>query len=210
VEPAGKIKRIVTAVLLDDLREVSEENGQKVEKRRKRTAQEMAQVQELAKGAVGFDDKRGDQLTVEDISFEVFPPEPVPPPSNVQRVQLLYEQWKGLARYPGMIALFALVYLLVLRPIKKQVLVVLARGATPLAPAREAAQITGAAEAPAMTQPHRTEGVASALPKESAVENPVASEAVKLKRVLADRVKKDPEGASRLIQSWIRKDEEQG
>src|SRR5207248_5345410 len=65
LEPAGRIRRVAAAILVDDAVDVKTESGKAVETRRKRTPDEMKQMDSLVRAAIGIDDKRGDQLSVE-------------------------------------------------------------------------------------------------------------------------------------------------
>jgi len=47
VQPSGSLKRLTAAVLVDDATDIKDENGQKLETRRKRTPEEMKQIEEL-------------------------------------------------------------------------------------------------------------------------------------------------------------------
>ena len=60
LQPAGRIHRITAALLVDDVVEAKEENGKSTEVRRKRTPDELNQIAELAKAAIGVDLTRGD------------------------------------------------------------------------------------------------------------------------------------------------------
>src|ERR1700730_13765540 len=55
LEPAGRVKRVAAAILVDDVIEAKTENGKTQETHRKRTPEEMKQIEELAKAAIGFD-----------------------------------------------------------------------------------------------------------------------------------------------------------
>jgi flagellar M-ring protein FliF len=199
VEPAGRIKRIAAAVLVDDVTETKTENGKSVETHRKRTPQEMAQIEALAKAAIGFDSQRGDEFSLEDISFTETPLEIPPPPGKVQRFFLFAQKWIGLLRYAALLLLFAIVYLLILKPVKKQVMHILE---TPIrgelaAASPEAAALTGASQ------------FSLAGSEDSTAGSPELRQAVALKKELTAKVKEDPESASRLIQNWMREAEKQ-
>src|SRR5271170_4735219 len=122
LEPAGRISRVAAAILVDDAIETKTDNGKTQETRRKRTPEEMKQIEELAKAAVGFDVKRGDQFSLQNISFLVPVVDLPPPPGKIQKFMNYAERWTGLLRYAGLLLLFLMVYLLILRPVKKQVL----------------------------------------------------------------------------------------
>src|SRR5229473_3320994 len=59
VEPAGRVRRIAAAVLVDDAVDVAEQAGKRTTTRRKRTADEMKEIEQLARAAIGVDAQRG-------------------------------------------------------------------------------------------------------------------------------------------------------
>ena len=196
IEPAGRIKRVASAILVDDATETKEENGKAVTVRRKRTPDEMKQIEALAKAAVGFDAQRGDQFSLEDISFTETPTETPQPPNKVQRVMMFAERWTSLLRYAALLLLFAIVYLLILKPVKNQMMQILT---TP--PRAELA--TNGQAAAAIAAGH----LPAAALETSAGGSGDTRQAVALKKQLATKIKEDPESASRLIQNWMRESE---
>lgn len=120
VEPPGRVRRIAAAVLVDDAVEIAEQGGKSVSTRRKRTSEEMKQIEQLAQAAIGVDLQRGDVLAVENLSFQERPSEVPPPPNRSERWRHIVEPWTWMLRYVGLAALFLVVYWLVLRPVKKQ------------------------------------------------------------------------------------------
>src|SRR5271154_2294424 len=192
LEPAGRVKRVAAAILVDDVIETKSDNGKTTETRRKRTPEEMKQIEELAKAAIGFDAQRGDQFSLQNISFSLPVVDLPPPPGKFQRFVWFAERWTGALRYVALSLLFLVAYFLILRPVKKQVLAILAGTMRPALPA-----IAGEPGAiAAMTIDGRTGG----LPAEIGTgASPEVEEAVSLKKKLAAKVKGDPQGASRLI-----------
>ena len=197
LEPAGRVKRVAAAILVDDAVETKTESGKTAETRRKRTPEEMKQIEELAKAAIGFDSQRGDQFSLQNISFST-PQMDVPlPPGKLQRFVVFTEHWTGALRYVALSLLFLAVYLLILRPVKKHVFTILESTPQPA--------LSGEAAALA-TMP--INGGLSGLPSETGKGvSPEVEEAISLKKKLALKVKSDPQGASRLIQNWLRKSE---
>jgi flagellar biosynthesis/type III secretory pathway M-ring protein FliF/YscJ len=152
----------------------------------------MKQIESLAKAAVGFDAQRGDQFSLENISF-VVPVVDVPaPPGKVQKFVNYAERWTGLLRYAGLLALFAVVYLLLLRPVKQQVLRILHSPGAAL-PASEPGNL---AALPA--------GITGAIPDAKTGELSDVSAAVTLKKELVARVKSNPQAAGQVIETWMR------
>ncbi len=72
LRPAGTIKRISVAVLLDEIRTVADDGTVTSEAR---SRAELQKLENLVKSAIGFDDERGDLVTVESISFAEVPQE---------------------------------------------------------------------------------------------------------------------------------------
>ena len=186
MQPAGRIRRITAAVLVDDASETkTDNNGQTQTSRHKRSPEEMAAIEKLARAAIGVDDQRGDLLAIENLSFQIAPVETPAEPSGVDKLRGLLEPWMGALRYLGITLLFLIVYMLVLRPVKKQALQAfkqipaqLARAAQPL-PAPETA----------ITLPGNSEE---------------SKRAAALKKQLSEKIKNEPASSSRLVQTWIR------
>ena len=195
LEPAGRIKRVAAAILVDDVVDTKTDNGKTEQTRRKRTPEEMKQIEDLAKAAVGFDSQRGDLFSLQNVSFTPVPVETPVAPTRVQRLLTFAERWTGLLRYAVLLLLFAVVYLLILRPIKNRVVDMLQMPAPALLAPGSASVPTGAVLA------HAHEMVS--LPSEAASISPEVQRAVAIKKELAAKVKQDPESASRLIQNWV-------
>ena len=58
------------AVVIDHKDVVKTENGTSTVSRTPRTTEELQQIQEIVSSAVGFDQERGDTVTVKNISFQ--------------------------------------------------------------------------------------------------------------------------------------------
>ncbi len=190
VQPAGRVKRLAAAVLVDDAIDTVEKNGVKTATRRKRTAEEMKEIEQLAGAAIGLDAQRGDMLAVQNLSFQELPVEKPLPPGKLDNTRKLLTQWSGLLRYAGVLALFLIVYFLMLRPVKKQILISLrelptrlVRGSRDLATATAAAAGSLEVEVPGVEH---------------------AKRAATLKKQLSEKVRTEPAVAGRLVQSWIR------
>ncbi|MBI1749396.1 MAG: flagellar M-ring protein FliF [Acidobacteria bacterium] len=208
LQPAGRLKRIAAAVLIDDAVDVKEENGQKTESRRKRTPEEMKQIQELAMAAIGFDAARGDRLAVENLSFQELPVERPVAPTVPQRVVREAERWVGLLRYVGLAALFGVIYLLLLRPVKKQVLMAIREIPARLASANKSAAALAAGSAAALAGASAAGEEAELMLQQELTETTSdVKRATVLKKHLVDKVKQEPAATARLIQNWIRKSE---
>jgi len=107
-------------------------------------------------------------------------------------VRRILIEWSGLLRYVGVTLLFLLVYLMMLRPIKNQIM-------------------TAFRQLPERLE-HSPKQSVKTLQGEGDVEIelPQGAEqgklAAALKRQLTEKVQTEPGTATRLIQSWIRED----
>ncbi|MGB6497802.1 MAG: flagellar basal-body MS-ring/collar protein FliF [Candidatus Acidiferrum sp.] len=200
LEPAGRIKRVATAILVDDVVEAKTVDGKNQITHRKRTPDEMKQLEALARAAVGFDSQRGDQFSLENVSFTIPPADVVAPPSKMQRFLTFAERWTSLLRYAALLALFAVVYLLILRPVKKKFIAILDAPARASLPGSRVSEGGAAALASG-------EGGLAGLPAEAGSVASEVQHAILLKKQLITKVKDDPETASRVIQDWIREPE---
>lgn len=181
LQPAGRIHRISAALVVDDAVDIAQEGGKRVEHRRKRTADEMKQIEALAIAAIGADAARGDVVAVQNISFRQVdgPTEALAKLPVSERVRVVLTNWSTLVRYAAMFLLFLLVYFLVLRPVKRQV-------------------VTTFRELPAHVS-------ASQRAQAEISEGDVGGQrALVMKKQLVDKVKAEPVSAGRLVQAWLR------
>lgn len=194
MNPPGRIRRVSAAVLVDDNTETVEEKGATISKARKRSPEEMKHLEELAKAALGLDAARGDTVSVQNLAFHAEPAETPAPPAVEERVAVVVNRWSSLLRYAGIGLLFAVVYFVLLSPLKKQTMAALRQAASP------AGLPGGGAHA----------GAVDAL---AAAELPGAAPELKrtlaLKQQLVEKVKQEPASAGRLVQSWMRQGEVQ-
>ena len=180
LQPAGRVHRVSAALVVDDAVEVKEVNGKRTETRRKRTPEELKQIEDLAKAAIGFDAARGDVVAVQNISFrEAEEAAALAKPGVTEKVRVLLTNWSSVLRYVALLGLFLFAYWLVLRPVKKQVLTTF----------RELPQqLSAVQKMPAQLPSPEMDG----------------QRALVLRKQLADKVKAEPGSAGRLVQAWLR------
>lgn len=193
--PAGRIKRIAAAVLVDDATDEIDKDGKRTITHHKRDPEEMKQIGQLAAAAIGIDTQRGDVISLEDMPFQHAPEEAPRPATRLEKTRQIFVQWSGLLRYLGILALFLIVYCLVLRPVKRQILTAF----------KELPQQVMRAGKELSQMP----STVGAKPIE--IELPPGTEqsqrATALKKQLSEKIKAEPAGASRLVQTWIRETE---
>ena len=200
IQPAGQIKRIAAALLVDDVVEVRQQGSQRVAARRKRTPEEMKQIEGLAAAALGIDAKRGDLLAVENLSFQTLQQEAPLPPTMLDKLQRNLRNWTWLLRYLALACLFGSVYLLLLRPLKKQMLTAFRE-----LPLRAAASrpIAGEAKSGEVLPVPKNDSLEDILAGGSGSDDPSLKKLAVLKSRLVEKVKNEPAGASQLVQNWL-------
>lgn len=208
LQPAGQVKRITAAVLIDDAVETRGSGRRAEEIRRKRTSEEMQQLEELARAAIGFDPDRGDFLSMQNLSFQIVPFEEPVPPTSLEKMLQLVERYMVVLRYLALGFLFILVYFLLLRPVKKEVLATFRKIPAQLKPPPQPKAALAAAAAGGELSSKPDELSSGNLEQELNNTTSEVKRTVMLKRHLVDKVKKEPVGSSRLIQNWIRLSED--
>ncbi|HVP63404.1 MAG TPA: flagellar basal-body MS-ring/collar protein FliF [candidate division Zixibacteria bacterium] len=191
VHPAGGIRRISAAILVDDAVVTAQKNGAQVAETRKRSPEQMKQVEELAKASIGFDAARGDTITVQNISFLSLPPEQPLPPTRAERARKIVNDYSSAVRILVLIVLFGIAYLLVLRPVKKQIIAAFDR--TKELSSRSARSVPAAEQ--------EDELLVAPEPE------PEMKRTAQLRKQLAQKVREQPAAAAQLVQSWLREDQ---
>jgi flagellar M-ring protein FliF len=188
IEPAGSIRRVTAAVLLDDAIERKQEKGKWVETHHKRTPDELKTISELAQAAIGFNSARGDVISVQNLAFERPVAPDLPPITFAEKARKGINDYSAVIRYAGILVLFLLVYMLMLRPIQKRALAALPTPAPSLATSRASAATDADAVAIGET--------AANLALRSQV----------LRRQLAEFVKAEPESSTNAVRAWLREE----
>ena len=182
-QPAGRLKRLTVAVLLDNIHSV-DKDGKSHD--RPLTAPELEHVTQLVKDAVGFDESRGDSVNVVNSSFQADAPAPE---TQLEQVPMwerpLFQNLLKLAA--GLIVLLVLA-LAVLRPMVRAL----------VAPAR-AVLAPPSADEPALAAPARQAGHVATAAEPMQYEQQVTHA-----RTL---VGQDPKRVAQVVRSWVGTDE---
>lgn len=180
-QPAGRLKRLTVAVLVDNLRTTNAE-GEVIET--PLSAEQLENVTRLVKDAVGFDERRGDSVNVVNASFrgETKPEEIQMEPIPLWQNPLMRDIAKLLA---GLILLLVLV-LAVIRPLVRSLL-------GPTKPALPAPEKEETPALPAQTEAQP--GTPAALDYEGQIAQA---------RTL---VSQDPARVAQVVKSWVGDDE---
>jgi len=188
ITPAGGIRRISAALLVDDtIVRTTNNKGKGTVTRQKRSQDELNRIQELAEAAIGFDAKRGDTISVQNLSFDSGSTDSdLPAPNLASEVQKTVSDYSSLLRPLSLLGLFLLAYLLVIRPVQKHAL---RQGelTAGLQPALAAANVQGL----------------SAEPSEAI---DLGRRAAQLKLQSSELAKQNPVDTARAMQTWMREE----
>ena len=198
VLPKGGIERLSVAVVVDN-KTVESQNaeGQITQGTEPRTDEEMSRFHELVAATIGLSPERGDTLVVQNVSFSPTEEEtfPVYEPSVV-------EQYKNLIlpalRYFLVLALFALFYFMIFRPVKNKVFSYVEVSEP------DYAQLNAAGKDPALLE--KLQQQLGQLEGSKSLEDR-SSEALEqgavTKKQLSNLAEKDPALVTQLIRSWL-------
>ena len=186
VSPAGRVRRVTAAILVNDIMDHKLVAGKYVDSPRKRSVAQLKQLQELAQAVLGTDPQRGDIVTLEDITFDDGRA-PESPPTMLAKVRQGAGDFATPIRYSALAILFLLIYALMFRPTQKQLVTTMRE----LAASKPAPDALAAPLETARLEALATDGVTAEFA------NPA------LKRQLADLVQAEPVAMTRTIQAWL-------
>ena len=187
IEGPGQLHRVTAAILINDRRVVSAD-GKHVSWQ-PRTPAEMAELQQLAQAAVGFDAVRGDKVTVQNLSFA--DNSTAAAPGLAARLITRASGNSTLVRDAVLLLVFLLALLFIVRPVLGQL--------KSLTSSVQMLPASGQAALPAAT----TEFRALDQTGELSFERQQARAQFLYDRV-AEYVRKEPVHSTRLLQSWVR------
>jgi flagellar M-ring protein FliF len=190
VSPAGQIDRVTAAILVDDAMVRTMQKGKATYTRRKRSPEELSQIKELAEAAIGFDEKRGDTISVQNLSFDVDGTDlDLPAPAWPAQVQKTVSEYSSALRPLSLLGLFILAYVFVIRPVQKHALTTV----------------------PALAAPEGAEHMLPESVRMDALPAGVTSErgaerAAHLKEETSEMIRQKPVHTARAVQAWLREE----
>ena len=191
IAPAGRIRRITAAILVNDFSDKKMVDGKMVGSTYKRSPAQLKQLQDLAAAVIGMDVQRGDVVTVENMTFNAGDGEV--PPTFVEQAQRIVHDNVSALKYASLLILFVLAWALIFRPVQKQVVSVVRELGTGIQTPMAAIEVAGAA--PELTGDdfdHLLEA---------------DTNTVGLKRRLTEMVQAEPATMTRTLQSWLQESE---
>jgi flagellar M-ring protein FliF len=206
VTPVGKVERLSVAVVIDHQTKITTDaDGKSQSASEPRNADEMRKYRELVSAAIGFNPDRGDQLTLENISFE----------GEIEFIEnpTLFEKQAPIImtglRYLIIPVVFILLYLLFLRPVQKTVFASWA----PAGP-RAVPRLPGNVQTP-MTVRQLEAQLNGGAPVAGSLNNfgetaereliPMAppSKMDLIRKRVVEHAQEDPETVARLVRIWL-------
>jgi flagellar M-ring protein FliF len=194
VKPRGDISRLSVAVILDDEHtSTTDAQGKVTHKSAPRNAAELQKIQQIVAAAVGYDQARGDLLTVENIAFDEHVVEVVEP-GFMERYGT---DVKNTGKWIGVFLMCAMVLMFVIRPIVRDTLKSL--------PAARPTELHAAQGLPGQL-PRTIEEVEGEIEAQldAAVAARVADRKMPvLQRRVLTMAQGEPQNAARLMRSWL-------
>ena len=214
-EGPGRVRRVTAAVVVNDREAVDATGKTEHVAWKPRTSEEMRRLEGLAKAAVGFDEKRGDEVVMENVSFS----------SNVPEVKAagaaqVLDEAKGLLRaQPGALKLGVtallgmLLVLFVLKPLTGQVVATLKEPAMlPASVTTEVRSMSAGSETHALAGDKRAEWREEAKLPEPVRETPQMRErmggSAAMYEQVSEHIRREPAQSTRLLEAWIGASEE--
>lgn len=209
-EGPGRIRRVTAAVVVNDRQAIEGTGKSERTTWKPRSADEMKRLEQLAQAAVGFDERRGDQVVMSNVSFNSNVPEVALTPM----AKLMEESKSFLAQQPGlmrtgMMGFIAFcVVLFVLRPVANQISAalkapVLLPAGTPTGTSEATPEaLAAAAEANGLPAPEPHTPATVGLPV-----LPIKSRATMQAQAIFDHVSqqiaREPAQSTRLLEVWL-------
>jgi flagellar M-ring protein FliF len=189
MENPGRVRRLTAAIVVNDRMAQMATRG-KAAQWQPRSADELRELTALAQAAVGFDQGRGDNLTVQDLAFEEN--RTAQPASLPGQMLATAESSPVLVKYAALMAGLLVVVAFGVRPALRRARPQPAALATTTTKELEAGATTAAS--PALRVP------------ESIEMDPERLRVQEIFEQVSGHLKREPTQSSRLLQSWIHSD----
>jgi len=187
VENPGRIRRLTAAIVVND-RLLQPASKNKPPAWQPRTADELRELTALAQAAVGFDQSRGDTLTVQNLGFDQN--RGTAPPALPQQVLAEVENSPELIKYLALLMATVAILFLGVRPAIRHAATIHAEAGT--------GKTHELGRGPAAE--------ASALPMPAVEVDPERARSQEIFNQVTSQIKREPSQSSRLLQSWIHSD----
>jgi flagellar M-ring protein FliF len=205
----GNVRRLSLAVIVDDASHWEKDaKGEPLEKVTPRTAEELKKIHDQVASAIGFQVKRGDELTVENMAFA---PTSNPKEEQEAKRERLYNLGWEMAPKAGYIILGLVIFFLIILPMLRRLSSALNRpaplrvrvgaeggeGGTPSAPRKFT---------PLKSMAELESEIEAELNAEGASSAPEAQRRTLIKKRIQESTLTDAETVASLVRSWIIED----
>ena len=188
VEPAGRIRRITAALVVDDMAQRKQDaKGKSTTTYLKRSPEELKQIEQIATASIGLDTTRGDLVTVQEIGFDHSDAVDVPPPSVLDQARKGLSEFSSEVRYAMLLILFAMAWFFMIRPMQKRAF---ASVPTELRDGTEVSELEEGQPDHLLAHGNETPTIAT------------------LKEQLLKKVKSEPTSSALAVQAWLREEAE--
>ena len=206
MNPTGRIERVSVAVLIDShTKTITGSDGKSQVTQEPRNADDIKKYKDLISAAIGFNPERGDQLTVENISFEG-------EPEFIEKPTFLEKQAPVILiglRYLIIPVVFILLYFFFVRPVQKTIFGNLApAGALPAS--RNVVKLPGAGQTPMTVKQLEAQLNGTPLkddyantPEREFLPLPTPSKMDLIRKRVVEHAQSDPETVARLVRMWL-------
>jgi flagellar biosynthesis/type III secretory pathway M-ring protein FliF/YscJ len=206
VNPVGKVERVSVAVIIDNHTKVTTgSDGKEQTAQEPRSPEEMKKYRDLVTAAIGFNPDRGDQLTVENISFQG-------ETELIEKPGFLEKQGPMLMtalRYLIIPVVFVILYLLFLRPVQKTVFTNWAPAGS-LPPGRKVPRLSGNIQTPMTVKQLEAQLNGTPMkddyagtPEREFLPLPTPSKMDLIRKRVVEQASTDPETVARLVRVWL-------
>jgi flagellar M-ring protein FliF len=190
-QPAGRLRRVTVAVLIDNLRSVTKDGKSKETPLSK---EQLDHINQLVKDAVGYDESRGDSVNVVNASFTQ---DATPAPEGELLAPKIWENplFLDIAKVVGGLVVLLVLVLSVIRPLVKNLITPSVQQMQVHVLPNKGAAALGATEE-AMNTP--------ALPSASQLAAATHEQQVQQARTL---VTQDPKRVAQVVRGWVANDD---
>lgn len=201
----GNIKRLTIAVVVNDKAQTVKDGKKETVKYVPRSKEELDKIRSLVAKAAGYDEKRGDQIEVTNVSFDTSQTE-----SKLLEKEKMNELIIQISKYVMVLIMFLLFYFLVIRPIMKKLGDIketksgelAAVGDIPLKGSNIDLQLDDGVKFPKTLEELERE-IESELEEKVTVDVGTVKTKVMVKKI-EEAVKEDPEMIANLIKTWLK------
>jgi flagellar M-ring protein FliF len=207
VNPTGKVEKVSIAVIIDNHTKVTtDKDGKPQTSTEPRTPEEMKKYRDLVTAAIGLNTDRGDQLTVENISFEGDMADFVEQPTFMEKQGPMI---MTALRYTIIPVVFIVLYLFFLRPVQKTVFsnwATVSAGAPRMVP-----RLPGDVQTPMTVKQLEAQLRGGALsqdayantPEREFLPLPSPTKMDMIRKRVVEHASQDPETVARLVRIWL-------